>query len=208
MEPKGSTSIWPPRTLMLYSDINKNAMITLVIHPDDRSTDFLKPIYQDIENKTVITGGVSRSDIRKLIASHDRVIMLGHGSPSGLFAVRQFPSNWMVIDYTMVDLLKQKTDNVYIWCNADKFVERYDLKGIYSGMFISEVGEGEYCLAKTYPQVLVDTSNNTFAQALGEALVMEDTPGLVFENMMIEYSTLADENDIASYNFERLYINN
>jgi hypothetical protein len=114
----------------------------------------------------------------------------------------------MIIDYTMVDLLKQKTDNIYIWCNADQFVKRYDLKGIYSGMFISEVGEGEYCLARTYPQVLVDNSNDSFAIALGEALVMENSTGNIFENMMTEYSAVIDDNAIADYNFKRLYINN
>jgi len=28
----------------------------LIIHPDDRSTDFLKPIYEKLPNITVITG--------------------------------------------------------------------------------------------------------------------------------------------------------
>jgi hypothetical protein len=134
--------------------------------------------------------------------------MLGHGAPSGLFAVGGFKEAMMIIDYTMVDLLKQKTDNIYIWCNADQFVKRYDLKGIYSGMFISEVGEGEYYLARTYPQVLVDNSNDSFAIALGEALVMENSTGNIFENMMTEYSAVIDDNAIADYNFKRLYINN
>jgi hypothetical protein len=183
-------------------------MTTLVIHPKDRSTDFLAPIYQNIENKTVVTGGIKRSKVRELIQSHDRVIMLGHGAPSGLFAVGQFEEALMVIDYSMVDLLKQKTDNIYIWCNADRFVEQYGLKGIYSGMFISEVSEGEYCLAKTYPQALVDVSNDTFATVLGEALEMENSTGSIFENMMIEYSDLITDNEVANYNFKRLYINN
>lgn len=182
-------------------------MTTLVIHPDDRSTDFLKPIYQEIENKTVITGGVNKRDIRELITSHDRVVMLGHGSPSGLFAVGGFRGETIIIDHTMVDLLKQKTDNIYIWCNADQFVKHHNLKGIYSGMFISEVEEGEYCLARTYSQALVDHSNNSFATALGEALVMENSTSYIFENMMTEYSAVIDNNAIANYNFKRLYIN-
>ena len=190
------------------NDLKRNNMTTLIIHPDDRSTDFLKPIYQNIPNKTVITGGLNRSEVRELITSHDRVIMLGHGAPSGLFAMGKFKEAMMVIDYTMVDLLKQKTDNIYIWCNADQFVKSYGLKGIYSGMFISEVGEGEYCLAKTYPQALVDSSNDSFAVALGEALVMENSTGNIFENMMTEYSAVIDDNAIADYNFKRLYINN
>lgn len=181
-------------------------MKTLVIHPKDRSTDFLAPIYQNIENKTVVTGGVSRKEIREMIKQHDRTIMLGHGCPTGLFSVGQFNAGWMVIDYTMVDLLKQQNDNIYIWCNADKFVRNHNLKGLYSGMFISEVGEAEYCLSRTYPQDLVDTSNNTFAQVLGEALVVGTTTGDIFEDMMTEYSSLIDENAIANYNFQRLYL--
>jgi PAS domain S-box-containing protein len=35
----------------------------LVIHPDDRSTDFLKPIYAGITNATVITGGYSKAEV-------------------------------------------------------------------------------------------------------------------------------------------------
>jgi hypothetical protein len=57
----------------------------LVIHPDDRSTDFLKPIYENLPNTTVITGGVSYMNIRQSIIEHDQVIAMGHGSTYGLF---------------------------------------------------------------------------------------------------------------------------
>jgi hypothetical protein len=30
---------------------------------------------------------------------------------------------------------------VFIWCNADQFMKRHQLRGFYSGMFISEVQE-------------------------------------------------------------------
>ena len=62
---------------------------TLIIHPDDRSTDFLKPIYASIEKATIITGGKSKNEVVELIEQHDRTIILGHGSPNGLFAMRQ-----------------------------------------------------------------------------------------------------------------------
>ena len=53
-------------------------MKRLILHPDDRSTDFLKPIYSQLENTTVITGGLRRqSEIHELIQSHDQLIMLG-----------------------------------------------------------------------------------------------------------------------------------
>ena len=66
-------------------------MKTLVIHPDDRSTDFLKPIYSDITDATVLNGrGIDKKEVYELIKEHERIIMLGHGSPGGLFGVGQF----------------------------------------------------------------------------------------------------------------------
>ena len=59
----------------------------LIIHPQDPSTSFLKPIYTRIKNKTIITGGINKEELKKQIELHDRVIMLGHGSPMGLFSV-------------------------------------------------------------------------------------------------------------------------
>ena len=55
-------------------------MKRLIIHPQDRSTDFLKHIYSSLTDTTVVTGGMrNRNDIHELIKTHDQVIMLGHG---------------------------------------------------------------------------------------------------------------------------------
>ena len=62
-------------------------MRTLVIHPKDSSTTFLDIIYKDIPQKTIITGGVTKSELFELINRHERIMMMGHGSPGGLFAV-------------------------------------------------------------------------------------------------------------------------
>lgn len=64
-------------------------MKTLVIHPKDRTTDFLKPIYHG-RDWTVITGGCTKEDVAKAIDEHDHIIMMGHGTPQGLLAVGQF----------------------------------------------------------------------------------------------------------------------
>jgi hypothetical protein len=81
-------------------------MKTLVIHPQDPTTDFLKPIYQALPDTTVVTGGVFKDEIIDLIMQHDRVIMLGHGTPHGLLAMDQFPGyNWNIIDHNMVPFL-------------------------------------------------------------------------------------------------------
>lgn len=82
-------------------------MSILIIHPKDTTTKFLKPIYAPLINKTIVTGGLNKSELRKLIETHDRVIILGHGTPNGLLAVGQFPNSGnYIVDYSMVlDLL-------------------------------------------------------------------------------------------------------
>ncbi len=190
---------------------NKNrkfiSMSTLIIHPDDRSTDFLRPIYAKVPNATIVTGGIDKSDVAQLIAEHEQVMMMGHGSPFGLFAVGDWRGTYgYIIDYTMVPMLRQKTNNVFIWCNADKFVNTYNLKGFYSGMFISEVGEAYYCGLPNTKQETVTASNNYFAELVGEVIAekpLAETYTYVKEN----YGLLAESNPVALYNFNRLYLN-
>jgi hypothetical protein len=185
-------------------------MKTLVIHPKDESTDFLKPIYENIENKTVVTGGrrgeksrMTKNEVHELIKTHDRVIMLGHGCPYGLFSIGKFESDYgLIIDHDTVELLKEKTDNIYIWCNADEFVNRYELKGFYSGMFVSEVGESNYCGVPS-KQKVVDESNHGFSKILGENV--NNSTDIVYRNVSLVYELLGETNKVAKYNSERLY---
>ncbi len=179
-------------------------MKTLIIHPSDNSTAFLKPIYEGIEDKTVITHGKRRDEIIELIENHDRVMMMGHGSPSGLFGIgfeRMF-----VIDSGLVEHLNKKENNVFIWCNADRFVERYKLKGFYSGMFISEVGEAYYCGLPKTPQSVVDESNDEFARMLGECFTDKKQLNESYNIVKNSYGELAKNNIVAKYNYERLYL--
>lgn len=64
-------------------------MKTLVIHPKDKTTDFLKPIYHG-RDWTVITGNCTKEEVAKAIDEHDHIIMMGHGTPQGLLAMNQF----------------------------------------------------------------------------------------------------------------------
>lgn len=178
---------------------------TLIIHPADTSTDFLKPIYDKIQYKTVITGGVTPDVIMKEIENHDRIFMMGHGCPSGLFSMGRFPKAYgMVIDSETVELLKQK-ECVFIWCNADQFVKTHDLKGFYSGMFISEVEEADYCGFPETTQKEVTESNNSFAKILGEH--SNKSIENMFEETKKKYKVLAESSNVARYNYERLYCN-
>lgn len=180
-------------------------MKTLVIHPQDDSTFFLDIVYRNIEDLTLITGGVSKSELKELVKEHDRIMMMGHGSPGGLFSVGQFDTNnGYIIDSSFVDLLKEKDNSVFIWCNADKFVDAYDLKGFYTGMFISEVGEAYYCGLPETEQPEVDESNYSFVEIMGECI--DHDPKIIHFIAKERYGKLIDHNPVAKYNHERLYV--
>ena len=180
-------------------------MKTLIIHPDDRSTDFLCPIYQDIKDITVLRKNISLREMEKEIRIHDQILMMGHGSPSGLFNVSQIGKGTYVIGEKQVPLLKDK-NCIFIWCNADKFVNRFQLKGLYTGMFISEVSEAEFCKIPA-DQDTIDTSNSRFADILGKKMSdgLSDYK-MIFEHVKTSYGELALINEVANYNNQRWYL--
>jgi hypothetical protein len=180
-------------------------MKTLIIHPKDKSTQFLDIVYAPIENKTIITGGVSQEELIKLIEEHDRVMMCGHGSPYGLFAVGQFPdTKGYVIGANMVEELSKKDNSIFIWCNADQFVNFHKLKGFFSGMFVSEVGEAYYCGLPGTEQDSVDESNYGFVNMLSECI--NETQEVMYDTIMENYGKIAEVNPVALYNHKRLYL--
>ncbi len=178
-------------------------MKTLIIHPKDKSTQFLDIVYKNIPDTTIVTGGVTKQEIKKLIETHDRVMMMGHGSPNGLFSVGKFGMCSYIIDESMLDVLSKKDNSVFIWCNADMFVDKYKLKGFYSGMFISEVGESYYCIGKG-SQEQVTESNMGFVNILGECI--NEPQEIMYEIVRHKYGEIAETNEVAKYNDDRLYI--
>jgi hypothetical protein len=178
-------------------------MQTLVIHPQDETTDFLCPIYEGIKDKKVIRGGISKKELLKAVTSNNRIMMLGHGSPSGLFAVGQFEEEKFmsyIIDQSFVPALKNK-DNIFIWCHANQFVEQHKLTGFYSGMFISEVSEAilyDYNVS----QQTIDQSNNLFSQTVSKYIYEHSKT--IHKNVSTEYGALANLNPIVKYNNEKL----
>ena len=93
---------------------------------------------------------------------------------------------------------------MYVWCNADKFMDRHELNGFYSGMFISEVGEAFYCGLPGTSQETVTTSNNYFAKLVGE--VINEPLSVIYEHVNWNYELLTEDNPVALYNYERLYL--
>lgn len=170
----------------------------LVIHPKDETTDFLSVIYRDI-NATVIRNPVSKSKLKDLMKSADRIIMLGHGTPSGLGYLRNHEL-YSLVDSTLVYLLREKNDNIYIWCHADEFVKKYDLKGFSTGMFISEVAEAEFFrVVATGEEISI--SNNKFAKILSENVLKNGTE--ILDVLKKDYYSA--DSSVISYNNNRLY---
>ena len=166
-------------------------MKTLVIHPADRSTDFLKEIYEGKGYTVVTDKNILRTplEVKKLIKDHGRIMMMGHGYPGGLF--------FTCINPEMVYLLREKLC-ICIWCNADKFVEKYKLKGFYTGMFISEVGEAKYFGIEA-TQERIDNSNNLFASEFRKY------ESLITVHQLIKEHYNSFECPVIQFNNDRLY---
>lgn len=179
-------------------------MKILIIHPEDKSTDFLSAIYKhNITDTTIVKGGISKNEVKRLIIEHDRIIMLGHGSPLGLFNVGKFTdTKAYIIDEEMVPYLKNK-ENICIWCNANQFVNKHKLNAFYTGMFISEVSEADYCNVIT-SQEAVTESNNYFAELVGE--IVNESLVDIFNYTDYNYGLLAEISSVAEYNHNRLYL--
>jgi hypothetical protein len=77
------------------------------------------------------------------------------------------------------------------------------LKGFYSGMFISEVGEALYCGLPGTQQDEVDESNYGFVNIIGKYI--NEDKNVIYENVIREYGIIAEENPVALYNHNRLY---
>ena len=173
-------------------------MKTLVIHPADSSTDFLKDVYRGLSHTTVITGGCTQEYLHNQIVNHDRIMMLGHGTPNGLLNMRNFDLKGdHIIDETTVPFLKAKY-NICIWCYADEFVTKHELTGFYTGMFISEVEEANLHGIDA-SQDEIDYSNNLFAKTVNKYIDDEEILIRVREH----YTPKQDQ--VIAFNTARLY---
>lgn len=169
-------------------------MSTLVIHPYDPTTEFLTDIYTQFDC-TVIRSDVSPNFLKPEIARADEIFFLGHGVPQGLLGF-----NHLIIDESYVDLLRDK-NNVYIWCNANHFVEKHNLSGFATGMIISEVREAQLFNVKA-SAIDIHVSNRSFAEAVRTGLcrpIMKDC----VSHAIAYYGA---KNDVADYNRKNIYL--
>jgi len=140
---------------------------TLVIHPKDVTTDFLIPVYKSLNphTTTVLTTyeEVKNDYLTSQIKKHDKIIMLGHGFPGGLWGFDR-----LLINDSNAELLRGK-ELVGIWCHANQFFEHHGLLGIYSGMIISEPLEAIF-YSVPYTNKMIDESNTLFTKAVTNSI--------------------------------------
>lgn len=145
---KKSTSKWttynkdyvytPPKKISgLAADLKKSD--TLVIHCKDSSTDMLAQIYEGRGWDVLRNGNIDEEELQDLLKCHDRIIMLGHGTPSGLIN-KQGPG--FVINRDYADILREK-DTYAIWCYSYEFAKSIGIRPGYfwTSNIPSEVGE-------------------------------------------------------------------
>lgn len=169
-------------------------MKTLVIHPTDPTTDFLKEVYADIDCK-IITKKLSRSKLKRAMLQHDKIIMLGHGTKDGLVDATGTP----IIDSKIVYLLRYKYC-VYAWCNAIDFVKKYKLKGFATGMIISDHEEAlDYCIDTSGIQIR--EANELFASILKKHI--KCTSKLLFGRFLYDFHH--EHNEIVDFNADNIF---
>lgn len=175
-------------------------MKTLVIHPKDYTTDFLEVIYRN-KGFTLIKGDTSTKILKEQIKAHDRIVMLGHGTEYGLICKMLSGNNRLIIDSSLVYLLREKVC-VCIWCNADEFVKKYNLKcALYTGMIVSEYEEALMCCLRDFLYSDISDSNKRFAESIAYGIDKENFHELVLE----QYSMIESINPIIEFNSSRIY---
>ena len=175
----------------------------IVIHPNDKTTSFLKAIYAGRKDVTLIDETWSNRRIREAIGTAPQkeiVMMLGHGYGGGLFApLGEDQFGRLIVDSGLVYLLREHTC-IGVWCNANEFAEKYGLKGLFTGMIISEKSEAD-CFGVDIEGEDLTLCNEQFASDLEYCLrrySLDLIPEMIVE--LQDYHT-----ELKDFNYSHIY---
>ena len=180
----------------------------LVIHPNDRSTDFLKLIY-DGKGYDVVNFSIEelkshpywcKDYSMEMIEKHDKIILLGHGTPGGLLNPRVGGS---IVDDSFADILKEK-EVVSIWCYSDMFFKGNNIfnNQFHTGMIISEVLEQLMVLGRVYLNYEEQLKNmELFGKVVGECI--EKSPEEMKEHILKYY---VGEDPVTQFNRKSILV--
>lgn len=179
---------------------------TLVIHPKDVTTDCLSVIYENQDWDLIRSPATLDQDVRDQIASHSRIIMLGHGSPDGLLCPGFRGQIYCrfgryIIDHSHAELLKDK-DTFSIWCNSDEYFRTHDMRGLHTGMIISEVTE-EYAVLGKAPLNYTQMTRNMklFSETFAKYITLE--PEELRRKVLEEYD---GKDEVTRYNRSNILV--
>lgn len=102
---------------------------------NDTDTKVLSYIWEGIANVKVLkTYESSQKDIDEAVKNEkDVLILCGHGSDEGLFG-----KNMYAVDKNSEINAKYV---IGVWCHAKQFAKKYHIKGFFTSMYISNMGE-------------------------------------------------------------------
>ena len=146
-----------------------------IIFSKREDTKFLSNIWKDIPNVNLIevtSKEIYRLRIQEAIQNEKGLVILcGHGTSNGLLTP-DFES--MIIHRLNVNILKDKKV-ICIWCYANEFMEKYDLHGFATSMFISDPYEAyeNICYGKNWKTIAAELydQNRLFAERINKLLI-------------------------------------
>ena len=173
----------------------------LIIHIiSTEDTNDFAGIYEGL-NATILINPTPSECKRAIINEQDRIVLIGHGTYWGLLNQRL---DGFVVDPNMVQFLRGK-DIIGIWCNASNFADRYDLKGFFTSMFISNSNELIDCGFQPFEncEEEIRRQNLIFAKRINELLIT-NTPSGDWATILFNSLTDSDERFVY-YNYEAMY---
>jgi hypothetical protein len=181
-------------------------MNTLIVHPKDKSTNVFKSIYSNENDYKVINGQIFKTELCELIQSHFRTIFIGHGTSRGLSNLNMFKyKGEYIIDHHCKNVLNKSNQNIYLWCYANRFIKNNQLKGVFTGMFISDLQEAKQYNIENVKKKDIDASNVFFSQTL--ASYINKNNKVIFRKIISDYSLFAKDNKVAKFNVQNIFIN-
>ena len=110
-----------------------------------------------------------------------------------------------IIDHHCKNVLKRSNQNIYLWCYANRFIKNNNLKGIFTGMFISDLQEAKQYNIENVKKKDIDASNVFFSQTLGSYINKNNK--IIYSKLISEYTLFAKDNKVAKFNVQNLFIN-
>lgn len=170
----------------------------------DMDTMVLSELWDGLENMKVIEITRRTAESRKIVnkaieEEKDLLILCGHGSSKGLFSPDSSNVQYLV-DSCNVNLIKS-TQLIGIWCFASKFAEENNLKGFFSNMFISNIGEAIRYGVSVRKEEDITTKEIEFCQNV-RSLIQEKIP--MSDWIAILKSKVDMKDSIVCYNYNGL----